>query len=202
MRLKSIYAGKMSNENAASFAPALLKKVCEELDFDIAEIWLRIDASKHRLVHYHVSDVVDQSVRRQAMTLYEGEAAQKMKHRLSAAMCKLTKETKDVFKLTSESSSGAQALQSGRCSGLSVAMAVPFSHEGINMTILTFCVTRSRMESQLQGHLEEKGEHIKNMAHAMIERSKGRRSLDNIMSERLILYSRDGNICKEEHRLI
>lgn len=186
----SIYAGEMSNENNASFAPALLSKVCEELDFDIAEIWLRIDASKHKLVHYHVSDAVDRLVRRQAMNLYEGEAAQKRKHRLSAAMCKLTKETKNVFKLTSESPSGAQALQSGQCSGLSVAMAVPFSHEGINMTILTFCVTRSRMESQVQGHLtlEEKGEQIERMAHSMIERSA--RSLGD-MSERLIMYTRE-----------
>mmetsp|Transcript_22246 Transcript_22246/g.31805 ORF Transcript_22246/g.31805 Transcript_22246/m.31805 type:complete len:190 (+) Transcript_22246:1107-1676(+) len=183
----SMYAGEMSNEIASS---ALLTKVCEELDFDIAEIWLR-DASKHKLVHYHVSDVVDRSVRRQAMKLYEGEAAQKMKHRLSAAMCKLTKETKKVFKLTSESSIGAQALQSGQCSGLSVAMAVPFSHEGINMTILTFCVTRSRMEPQLQGHLnlEEKGEQIEKMAHSMIERSKEARSVDDMLSELLIMYN-------------
>lgn len=184
-----MYVGEMSNENA-SFAPALLKKVCEELDFDIAEIWLRIDASKHKLVHYHVSDV-DQSVRRQAMNLYEGEAAQKMKHRLSAAMCKLTKETNNIFKLTGESPSGAQALQSGQCSGLSVAMAVPFSHEGVNMTILTFCVTRSRMKSQVSYlNLDEKGEQIEKMAHSMIERSKEARSVDN-MSEWLIMYTQE-----------
>eukprot|EP00984_Skeletonema_dohrnii_P001853 scaffold618_cov130-Skeletonema_dohrnii-CCMP3373.AAC.4 len=91
--------------------PPLLKEVCEKLDFDIAEMWLRVDASKHRLVHYHVSDVLDQSVRRQVMNVYQGVAAPMMKHRLSAAMCKLTKETKNVFKITTQSPSGAQALQ-------------------------------------------------------------------------------------------
>jgi len=178
--------------------PPLLKEVCEKLDFDIAEMWLRVDASKHRLVHYHVSDVLDQSVRRQVMNVYQGVAAQRMKHRLSAAMCKLTKETKNVSKITTQSPSGAQALQSGLVSGISVALAVPICHEGINMTILTFCVNRSSMESQLDGSLEEKGKEIEEIAHAMTGRSKRGRSLsmgvDVMGCERL---SRR-NCCKAE----
>ena len=144
-------------------SPPLLKEVCERLDFDIAEMWLRIDASKRRLVHYHVSDVLDQSVRRQVMNVYQGAAAPMMKHRLSAAMCKLTKETKNVSKITAQSSSGAQALQSGLVSGINVALAVPICHEGINMTILTFCVNRASMESQLEGSLEEKARKSKRL---------------------------------------
>ena len=142
----------------------LLTIVCNTLDFDLAEVWLKVDESKHRLLRYHASDSLDVKVREQVKNVYEGEAAQNTKHRLSAALCKLTKETNDVFEVTNQSSSGAEALATCLVSGISVALAVPFSLEGNNITILTFCVNKEGTETQLEGYLEGKGEEIEKIA--------------------------------------
>ena len=141
----------------------LLTIVCNTLDFDLAEVWLKVDESKHRLLRYHASDSLDVKVREQVKNVYEGEAAQNTKHRLSAALCKLTKETNDVFEVTNQSSS-AEALATCLVSGISVALAVPFSLEGNNITILTFCVNKEGTETQLEGYLEGKGEEIEKIA--------------------------------------
>jgi hypothetical protein len=153
------YAGEMPKEektrSVSASTQSLLTKVCEKLDFDIAEIWLRIDASKHKLIHYHVSEVLDQSVRKQIIDVYQGEAAVKMKHRLSAAMCKWTKEKEKILKLTTQSSIGARALQNSLVSGVSLAVAVPFCHEDINVNILSFCINRESMEKSQPQQLDE-----------------------------------------------
>ena len=149
-------------------ATDLLTMVCNTLDFDLAEVWLKVDESKHRLLRYHASDLLDVKVREQVKNVYEGEAAQNTKHRLSAALCKLTKETNDVFEVTNQSSSGAEALATSLVSGISVALAVPFSLEGNNLTILTFCVNKEGTETQLEGYLEGKGEEIGKIALSVI----------------------------------
>jgi hypothetical protein len=141
---------------------SLLEEVCEKLDLDFAEMWLRIDPTKHKLIHYHVSDELDELVRKQVIDVYRGKDAAKMKHRLSSAMCKWTREKNEILKLTNQSSSGALALQ--KCLvNVCMAVAVPVSHDGIDVTLVYCSTTRENMESWTESYLIQKSlEIVKN----------------------------------------
>lgn len=146
---------------------SLLMKVCETLHFDIAEMWLRVGPTKHKLICYHVSNALDDAVKKKTIDVYCGEDSLKIKHRLSSAMCKWTRENQEMLKLTTQTSSGKQALHNSLISGIKLAAAVPVSHEGINMTILYYGA--NNIQSKGEQYLMQNSTEIVKMTYEMVK---------------------------------
>lgn len=145
---------------------SLLMKVCETLHFDIAEMWLRVGPTKHKLICYHVSNGLDGAVKEETISVYRGGL---MKHRLSSAMLKWTKENQEMLKLTTQTSSGKQVLHNSLISGIKLAVAVPVSHEGINVTILFTANGANNIQSKGEQYLMQKSTEIVKMTYEMVK---------------------------------
>ena len=149
---------------------SLLMKVCETLHFDIAEMWLRVGPTKHKLICYHVSNALDGAVKKETIHVYCGEDSLKIKHRLSSAMCKWTRENQEMLKLTTQTSSGKQALHNSLISGIKLAVAVPVSHDGINVTILFGRIKgANNIQSKGEQYLIQNSTEIVKMTYEMVK---------------------------------
>lgn len=148
-----------------------LIKVCETLHFDIAEMWLRVGPTKHKLICYHVSNALDGAVKKETIDVYCGEDALKIKHRLSSAMCKWTKENQEMLKLTTQTSSGKQALHNSLISGIKLAVAVPVSHDNINVTIVygSLLSGANNIQFKAEQYLIQKSREIVKMTYEMVK---------------------------------
>ncbi len=161
---------EISDAVSASMESRLMK-VCETLHFDIAEMWLRIGPTKHKLICYHVSNALDGAVKKETIDVYRGEDALKIKHRLSSAMLKWAKENQEMLKLTTQTSSGKQALHNSLISGIKLAVAVPVSHDGINVTIVYGSLLNgaNNIQSKAEQYLIQKSTEIVKMTYEMVK---------------------------------
>jgi len=135
---------------------SLLSTICETLNFDIAEMWLRTGPKTHQLTHSHVRPTaLDEDIRQQLVDVYYGERSAERTHRLSPALCKRAKEAGEVVWVTAQTRHGAEALKCS-ISDVRTAVAVPVCHttndgsdgSGVNVTIIYFSIRRAIMKPQ------------------------------------------------------
>ncbi|KAL7427695.1 hypothetical protein ACHAXM_000930 [Skeletonema potamos] len=132
------------------YVESLLSTICETLNFDIAEMWLRTGPKTHQLTHSHVrATALDEDIRQQLVDVYYGERSAERTHRLSPALCKRAKEAGEVVWVTAQTRHGAEALKCS-ISDVRTAVAVPVCHTGagVNITIIYFSIRRAIMKPQ------------------------------------------------------
>lgn len=132
------------------YVESLLSTICETLNFDIAEMWLRTGPKTHQLTHSHVrATALDEDIRQQLVDVYYGERSAERTHRLSPALCKRAKEAGEVVWVTAQTRHGAEALKCS-ISDVRTAVAVPVCHPGagVNITIIYFSIRRAIMKPQ------------------------------------------------------
>lgn len=126
---------------------SLLSKVCNSLNFDIAEVWLHKGQS-YDLTHSHIRPKsIGDSVYSQLEDIYHGkeESTKKFKHELSSSMCKWAKKTGKILWITTQTPRLSQALKYS-ISGVQMGVAVPVRCGGITATIIYFSMTSQIME--------------------------------------------------------
>lgn len=126
---------------------SLLSKVCNSLNFDIAEVWLHKGRS-YDLTHSHIRPKsISDSVYSQLEDIYHGkeESTKKFKHELSSSMCKWAKKTGKILWITTQTPRLSQALKYS-ISGVQMGVAVPVRCGGITATIIYFSMTSEIME--------------------------------------------------------
>jgi hypothetical protein len=126
---------------------SLLSKVCNSLNFDIAEVWLHKGQS-YDLSHSHIRPKsIGDSVYSQLEDIYHGkeESTKKFKHELSSSMCKWAKKTGKILWITTQTPRLSQALKYS-ISGVQMGVAVPVRCGGITATIIYFSMTSQIME--------------------------------------------------------
>ena len=126
---------------------SLLSKVCNSLNFDIAEVWLH-KGQAYDLAHSHIRPKsISDSVYSQLEDVYHGkdESTKKFKHELSSSMCKWAKKTGKILWITTQTPRLSQALKYS-ISGVQMGVAVPVRCGGITATIIYFSMTSQFME--------------------------------------------------------
>ena len=135
---------------------SLLSKVCNSLNFDIAEVWLHKGQS-YDLTYLHIRPKsIGDSVYSQLEDIYHGkeESTKKFKHELSSSMCKWAKKTGKILWITTQTPRLSQALKYS-ISGVQMGVAVPVRCGGITATIIYFSMTSQIMEPFAPGAEDE-----------------------------------------------
>jgi hypothetical protein len=86
-------------------------------------------------------------------------------------MLKWTKENQEMLKLTTQTSSGKQALHNSLISGIKLAVAVPVSHDNINVTIVygSLLSGANNIQFKAEQYLIQKSREIVKMTYEMVK---------------------------------
>lgn len=136
---------------ATSAIAPLLSGVCESQNYDIVEVWIH-DDERYHLAHSYVRPTLEQPLFSRISDVYrkyvQGSAAPT--HRLSCALCKWAKKTKQILRVSESKSPRLSLALKHSVSGVQTAVAVPVCQGDMHATIALFRMTNVELPKNVE----------------------------------------------------